>query len=109
MPESETADRTKPALALSGGGFRATLFHLGTLIRLNELKVLPAIERISSVSGGAITAGLLAARWSRLVFVNGTATNLASEIVEPLRAFCRRSIDVSTVGWGSVLPNKAIG
>ena len=28
------------ALCLSGGGFRATLFHLGSLLRLNELGVL---------------------------------------------------------------------
>jgi NTE family protein len=59
MAASETADRTKPALALSGGGFRATLYHLGALKRLNELKYLSRFERISSVSGGSIAAGML--------------------------------------------------
>ena len=39
------------ALCLSGGGYRAMLFHLGTLWRLNELGILSQIKRISSVSG----------------------------------------------------------
>jgi NTE family protein len=54
------------ALALSGGGFRATLFHIGALIRLNELGQLATLDRISSVSGGSITAGMLACRWEAL-------------------------------------------
>jgi NTE family protein len=32
------------ALALSGGGFRAALFHLGALRRLNELGVLSQVD-----------------------------------------------------------------
>jgi NTE family protein len=44
------------ALCLSGGGYRAMLFHLGALWRLNELGYLPTLARISSVSGGSITA-----------------------------------------------------
>ncbi len=41
------------ALALSGGGFRAMLFHAGALMRLNELGILSRVARISSVSGVA--------------------------------------------------------
>lgn len=47
-------------LALSGGGFRATLFHLGSLRRLNELGVLTTVDTITSVSGGSIMAACLA-------------------------------------------------
>ena len=54
------------ALCLSGGGYRAMLFHLGALWRLNHLGFLPRIARISSVSGGSITAGVLGMAWSRL-------------------------------------------
>lgn len=36
-PIVETVDRKSPALALSGGGFRATLYHCGAFMRLNEL------------------------------------------------------------------------
>jgi hypothetical protein len=42
--------RSGIGLCLSGGGFRAALFHLGALRRLNELGVLPRIGTHSSVS-----------------------------------------------------------
>lgn len=50
------------ALCLSGGGFRAALFHLGAIRRLDELGVLSQLETISSVSGGSILAAFLADR-----------------------------------------------
>jgi predicted acylesterase/phospholipase RssA len=46
------------ALCLSGGGFRATLFHLGVLKRLHELGLLTRVRLLSAVSGGAVTAAL---------------------------------------------------
>lgn len=104
-----TADRTKPALALSGGGFRATLFHLGSIIRLNELGYLQRFERISSVSGGSITAGMLATRWHRLQFVGGVAQNLVDEVEKPLRLFCKRNVDAAAVTRGAITPGKSIG
>jgi NTE family protein len=82
-------------LALSGGGFRATLFHLGSLWRLNELGYLPKITMITSVSGGSITSGVLASRWKQLNFdSDGYAGNFGDKIVAPLREFCTRNIDV---------------
>ena len=76
-------------LCLSGGGFRATLFHLGGLLRLNELGVLPRLAAIVSVSGGSILNGVLATRWERLrLGTNGTFENLAEEVAEPVRHFC---------------------
>ncbi|UOQ69882.1 patatin-like phospholipase family protein [Hymenobacter volaticus] len=42
-------------LALSGGGYRAAAFHLGTLKKLHELGLLSSIEVISTISGGSIT------------------------------------------------------
>jgi predicted acylesterase/phospholipase RssA len=44
----------KVGLALSGGGLRASFFHLGVLARLAELDVLRHIEVLSCVSGGSI-------------------------------------------------------
>jgi predicted acylesterase/phospholipase RssA len=44
----------KVGLALSGGGFRASLFHIGVLARLAELDVLRKVEVLSCVSGGSI-------------------------------------------------------
>jgi predicted acylesterase/phospholipase RssA len=49
-----TAFIGKVGLALSGGGFRAALFHIGVLARLAELDVLRHVEVISCVSGGSI-------------------------------------------------------
>lgn len=111
MPDQHDTelDRNTPALALSGGGFRATLYHCGAFIRLNELGYLCKFSRISSVSGGSIASGLLAARWSRLKRHGDVFTNLDAEVIQPLREFCRRSIDKQAVGWGAILPGKSIG
>jgi len=46
--------RGKVGLALSGGGFRASFFHLGVLARLAELDMLRSIDVLSTVSGGSI-------------------------------------------------------
>ena len=102
-------DRTKPALALSGGGFRATLYHLGALIRLNELGLLTTIERVSSVSGGSITAGVLAKAWQNLSVKNGIITNFDANITKPVREFCKLSIDTKAVLLGAINPLKSIG
>lgn len=45
----------KIGLSLSGGGYRASAFHLGTLRKLNELGVLSQIQIMSTISGGSIT------------------------------------------------------
>ena len=45
------------AMCLSGGGYRAALFHVGALRRLNELGVLIKITTFCTVSGGSILAG----------------------------------------------------
>lgn len=44
----------KIGLGLSGGGFRASLFHIGMLARLAELDVLRRVEVLSCVSGGSV-------------------------------------------------------
>ena len=52
-------------LALSGGGFRATLFHLGVIQHLREVGLLAGIRVISSVSGGSVVAAHLVLNWHR--------------------------------------------
>ena len=58
--QSEAGSRNgKPfriGLALSGGGFRASIFHLGVIRRLEELGIMKQVHTISAVSGGAIIA-----------------------------------------------------
>src|SRR5262245_14136839 len=74
------------ALCLSGGGYRAMLFHVGALWRLNELGYLPKLTRVSSVSGGSITAGTLGLNWGKLAFdAGGVAAAFDTHLVEPIR------------------------
>ncbi|WP_293680329.1 patatin-like phospholipase family protein [Thiolapillus sp.] len=92
-------------LALSGGGFRATLFHIGSLQRINEAGLLGRIDEFTSVSGGSIIAAQLGLRWPELVFgADGIAKNFHELIVEPLRLFCGRTIDVGVILGGIISP-----
>jgi NTE family protein len=68
-------------LCLSGGGYRAALFHLGALRRLDELGVLGQVRTISAVSGGAIIANLLAD--PRLVWPEPVAAGTAGQQQAP--------------------------
>jgi predicted acylesterase/phospholipase RssA len=53
-PGVDRAISGKVGLALSGGGFRASLFHVGVLAYLAERDALRRVETLSCVSGGAI-------------------------------------------------------
>jgi len=50
-------------LALSGGGFRAAAFHLGTFRKLKSLDLLDKIDLMTCVSGGSIAGAFLALHW----------------------------------------------
>jgi NTE family protein len=111
MPlESDESEPIKPdsiALALSGGGFRATLFHIGACWRLLELGILPKLTRVSSVSGGSIFAGVLATAWDRLIAAPDVA-HYQQLVVAPLRAFCKQEIDTVAIGEGLLTPWKSV-
>jgi predicted acylesterase/phospholipase RssA len=53
---SATPHKDRIGLALSGGGFRASLFHLGVIRRLEELGIMEHVSIVSAVSGGSIVA-----------------------------------------------------
>jgi NTE family protein len=91
-------------LALSGGGYRATLFHLGALWRLNELGLLRKLDRISTVSGGSLMAGILATRWGQLDWEPDTdiACNFEDVIVKPTVDFTSKPIDVFVILLGLI-------
>lgn len=99
--EHSNAIRVGLALCLSGGGYRAMLFHTGVLIRLNELGILKKLSRVSSVSGGSITAGVLGVNWKHLNFdAKGVATNLDQLVVQPIKKMAGTSIDTQSVIGG---------
>jgi NTE family protein len=84
------------------------LFHVGALLRLNEIGQLSKVARISSVSGGSITAGLLGFKWAKLFPDNcAVAINFESEVVEPIRKLAAKTIDVPSVLGGLVLGGAA--
>ncbi|HLO73215.1 MAG TPA: patatin-like phospholipase family protein [Flavobacterium sp.] len=45
----------KIGLSLSGGGYRATIYHLGTIRKIKEMNLLDKVDVISTISGGSIT------------------------------------------------------
>jgi predicted acylesterase/phospholipase RssA len=62
-------------LSLSGGGFRATIYHLGVISCLRDNGLLPRLKIVTAVSGGSVLAGHLAKEWKRY---NGTPEEFAS-------------------------------
>ncbi len=98
------------ALCLSGGGYRAMLFHTGAIVRLNELGLLPKLKRVSSVSGDSITAGVLGLNWKKLNFdANGRASNLKELLVAPMQTMANQTIDTGSVIGGVLLPGSVSG
>jgi predicted acylesterase/phospholipase RssA len=71
----------KIGLALSGGGFRASLYHLGLIRFLRDAAILPQVTHITSVSGGSIFAAHLALNWERY---NGTPQEFDAAAAEIL-------------------------
>lgn len=109
LPGDDASPTAGTALCLSGGGYRAMLFHLGVLWRLNQAGMLPELDRISSVSGGSITAGVLALHWDDLDFDGtGVAQGFESQLVEPIRRMAGVGVDVAAILTGLGLPFTSI-
>ncbi len=109
-------------LALSGGGFRATVFHLGVMGRLVDEDLLKDVTALSTVSGGSLCIGLVFAangyRWPTgdeyrkavvphirrlLTTYNLQGTYLQRILRSPLSLFSERADDVSRLMqemWG---------
>ncbi|HET6602849.1 MAG TPA: patatin-like phospholipase family protein [Xanthomonadaceae bacterium] len=92
------------ALCLSGGGYRAALFHLGAMLRLHETGLLGAVDLVSSVSGGSIVSAWLATRYLRgragpqEGFADWCArTDFRAVVVDPFERITARDIRTSAV------------
>lgn len=75
-------------LTLSGGGFRATLFHLGVIRLLRSAGLLHGVKRINAVSGGSILAAHLVLNWERYT---GTPAEFEAATKEVVK-FTRRDV-----------------
>ena len=89
---ASAARRRGTALCLSGGGYRAALFHLGAVRRLNELGVLSKLATISGVSGGSIVANLLADPGLEFSAPGGVVGGFEELVAEPLARLTSRNI-----------------
>lgn len=79
--------KRKIGLALSGGGFRASVFHIGVLTFLAEKKQLENISYISTVSGGSLLIGLIYSinnnKWpTSEEFLNDVAPKIKKQLTE---------------------------
>ena len=72
----------KLGLALSGGGFRATLYHLGVIRYLRDAGALQEVSDIASVSGGSILAAHLVLNWDKYTGDDDDFSAAASEIID---------------------------
>ena len=100
-PDAPAQPEAGMALCLSGGGYRAMVFHIGSIWRLYELKLLRDLKRISSVSGGSITAGLLGLNWGKLGFDPAKLQqDFVPHFVTPLRKLASETIDANSVIGG---------
>src|SRR4029079_15075395 len=97
-------------LALSGGGFRATLYHLGLVRFLRDAGILPSVTHITAVSGGSIIAAHLCLNWSRY---NGSPSEFdaaAAELLSFVRLDVRnRIVRRYPLGLALQLPSRLAG
>jgi NTE family protein len=110
IPTDQPGRKLRPgtALCLSGGGYRAMLFHVGAIWRLYEAGLLKTLLQVSSVSGGSITAGVLALAWNKLTVGAPEREILEREFVTPLRRLAGVTVDVWSVVTGLLLPFVSI-
>lgn len=111
-PLIESEDQNPPAphslgLALSGGGYRAMLFHAGSLWRLRDAGLLPRVTRISSVSGGSIIAARLGLVWGRINW-NDQGETFRQYLIDPVRQLAGQTVDWVAAAQGA-LPFTTIG
>jgi NTE family protein len=82
------------------------LYHLGSLWRLNEAGLLARLDRVSSVSGGSITAAVLGQGWDALGFdERGVAEGFEERVVGPVRELASRTVDEGAIALGILTPD----
>jgi len=100
--------RPEAGVCLSGGGFRAMLFHVGALRRLHEAGALRHLSRITSVSGGSITAATLALHWHDLLASGRDPEAFVEHVELPLMDFATKRIDARAVTLGVLTPGRTV-
>ncbi len=107
-----TRGRHGLGLCLSGGGFRAALFHLGALRRLAEVGLLGEVRTLSAVSGGSLLAGFVATvmveRGKKLAELDWE-----TEVATPFRDFVAKDLRtlpmLAHLPWNWAIPRFRLG
>lgn len=85
-------ERDGIAICLSGGGFRAAVFELGAIRRLNELGVLSRVSTLSAVSAGSLLAAHLANRLDRWPEPGEVVADFETRVASPFERFAKRNL-----------------
>lgn len=80
------------ALSLSGGGTRASLFHMGIMLYLALVDELKHIKVIVSASGGSITSGHFVQNWQEAISGRDGFISVSSRLVRFLRTNIRDTV-----------------
>lgn len=103
-------NRKKIGIALSGGGYRAAAYHIGTFRALNRLGILNKIDVISSVSGGSITAAYYALnkdnyeQFEQTLIEKLQKSVLKLSIINLIAVLLLIIVFVGVLGWWALLP-----
>ena len=92
----------KIGLALSGGGIRAAVFHLGVLHRLADEELLKSITQLSTVSGGSLAAAAIFAnskmQWPSSAYYRGRLYPALRHLLATTDLF-----SIKAIGWAGLL------
>lgn len=91
-------------LCLSGGGYRAALYHAGGLLALSENNDLKDIAVISASSGGTLTASILVLNYDFIKRESYSPNSVELNVVSNIQDISEHSIDASSVFAGLVSP-----
>lgn len=92
-------DGSPNVLCLSGGGFRAAVFHLGVIDALRKLELLDRFSIINCVSGGAITGSYLKLYWQSFTGSDLHYRKCVSDFLAILSADLNNRLFLNTLLW----------
>lgn len=95
-------DGQRLGLALSGGGVRAAVFHLGVLYHLAQQDRLEEVTQISTVSGGSLIIGAI---FSHANATWPTSMQFLDEVYPALRDKLTAGdlFSLAALGWRGVI------
>ena len=106
-PNKLSCDDPRIGLCLSGGGFRASFFHLGTIRYLEEAGIMEKVEVVSTVSGGSIIGAYYLVEMERKLRAQPDLDRLTAcdEIIQEFSAVVRKNLRMRALVFYPFLPS----